>query len=470
VRVRVKLGVLRSRFVGGVRVLPDAAREKPAGWLLRARVRNDGHERVFRVSMLADGQTFELGWRGGDVDGARRLLSHESELVRVAQVMQGVEGARVIALARGRRSAEVRVDGSMLLQVCDDDSGAVVAEQPLTVGLNAPPEPPRLVFSRHPVAVSTPAVRDAVPRPDEVSGAREPESQVPLDPLRGEAEFFAQNDNAYLRAVGLGAIWYFQQKIARQIDMAATIRRELGGGVRLRGLTLACGDMAGEYAFLRQVGVSEIDAWDISEGQRVKFYDHVYDGEIPVNYSIGDVNKIALEPGRYDVVYLQHAYHHVEALEHVADHIAASLRPGGVFALVDYVGANFLQRTPRQREICGALWKTLPARVRVARNGSVVEQLRIPPRHTLPPYEAVRSEDILGVLHERFTPVKLFLYGGLINPIFNGFAHLYTDSEEDKQFIRMMWELDQALIRTGGIEPDFIRSIWRPAAPTQKAD
>ena len=46
---------------------------------------------------------------------------------------------------------------------------------------------------------------------------------------------------------------------------------------------------------------------------------------------------------------MQQAYHHIEALEHVADEIAKSLKPGGIFAISDYIGANFLQRTPRRR-------------------------------------------------------------------------------------------------------------------------
>jgi hypothetical protein len=35
---------------------------------------------------------------------------------------------------------------------------------------------------------------------------------------------------------------------------------------------MACGDMFGEYGFFKGVGVAEVDASDISEGQRAKFF------------------------------------------------------------------------------------------------------------------------------------------------------------------------------------------------------
>ena len=98
--------------------------------------------------------------------------------------------------------------------------------------------------------------------------------------------------------------------------------------------------MTGEFGFLKRMGVAEIDAFDLSVGQRRKFLDNVYDNSIPVNYTIADVNDIELAAGRYDVVYLQHAYHHVERLEHVADQISDTLKPDGTLAIIDYVGAT----------------------------------------------------------------------------------------------------------------------------------
>ena len=242
------------------------------------------------------------------------------------------------------------------------------------------------------------------------------------------------------------------------------MKQRLAGREHAVALTLACGDMTGEFGFLKRMGVAEIDAFDLSVGQRQKFLDNVYDNSIPVNYEIADVNDIELAAGRYDVVYLQHAYHHVERLEHVADQISNALKPDGTLAIIDYVGANFLQRTPRQRDLCGAIWRTMPERYRVRPSGRVFAELRIPDKASLSPYEAVRSEEIVAVLDSRFDRQETYFFGGILFPIFNGIAQNFTDSATDQEFLRVMWDLDRWLLDSGNIEPNFVKAIYTPRA------
>ncbi|MDX1745870.1 MAG: class I SAM-dependent methyltransferase, partial [Halobacteriales archaeon] len=260
-----------------------------------------------------------------------------------------------------------------------------------------------------------------------------------------------------------GAIPYFRSRMSEQLRVGPVAKKLMRDRLAPVGLALACGDMAGEYGFFKRTGITEVDAYDISPGQRDKFYDRVYDGEIEVNYLIADVNEIQLPENRYDLVYLHHAYHHVEELEHVADQILESLKPDGVLAVVDYVGANFLQRTERQRDLCSAIWRTMPERYRLNQKGQVVSKLRIPPKESLSPYEAIRAEDIVEVLDERFEVEERFFYAGILFPLFNGFARNYDDdSEADQEFLRLMWDLDRWLIETGNIEPNFMKAIYRP--------
>jgi len=279
-----------------------------------------------------------------------------------------------------------------------------------------------------------------------------------------EARHFGETDNQYNRDVSWGVLPVFWHEVGKRVDIAGTAAEHLRGRDHPVGLTLACGDMHGEYRMLKNAGAKEIDAFDISEGQRDKFFRNVYDGAVRVNYEICDVNQISLDRKRYDVVFVLQAYHHVERLEHVADEIRASLKDDGIFVLIDYVGANFLQRTPRQRDLCGAIWRTMPERYRIARNGRVVNELRIPDKDSLSPYEAIRSEEILSVLESRFETRDAFLYGGILMPLFNGFANNYTDSPDDLMFQKIMWQLDRWLIQTGRIEPNFIRAIFVPRA------
>lgn len=277
-----------------------------------------------------------------------------------------------------------------------------------------------------------------------------------------EAERFSHQDNRRRRELVWTAIPYFREQIAASFDLHAHLREHLAGRDELRALTLACGDMSGEYRMFRRLGVGEIDAFDVSPGQREKFYRDVFDGSAAVTYTIADVNTIELPRHRYDVVYLQHAYHHVVRLEHVAGELRTALKPDGVLAIVDYIGANRLQRTPRQRDLCGAIWRALPERYRVRPNGRVFAELRIPDPKKLSPYEAVRSEEILGVLDDHFEPIAIYLYGGILFPLFNGTAQNYTNSPADQALLRVMWDLDRWLLDHDGIEPNFVQALYRP--------
>ena len=142
----------------------------------------------------------------------------------------------------------------------------------------------------------------------------------------------------------------------------------------------------------------------------------------------------------------------------------AALKPDGTLAIIDYVGANFLQRTPRQRDLCAAIWRTLPSATGCGRADACSAELRIPDKASLSPYEAVRAEDILEVLDARFERRESFFFGGILYPLFNGIGQNFTESETDQEFLRVMWDLDRWLIDSGNIEPSFMKAIFVPKA------
>ena len=463
----------------------EAPRPIPAGWLLRLAFRNAGAVGTFEATVSTtegadpSGLTtpWRLAWRHNTAKAEVRLEPGDAELFRlaIARTSRSEPDFLLLALDDATREerrypAARRNDTTFRIRIRHCERDKVVADRHVRLAYETRDGElvPTVTFVRRGGSGATAAHAPMVPEPVvPVTEPSQPPDPAPptssaSDALTEEAQRFSEMDNRYLRDVGLGSVPYFREQIAANLDLAASIRRHLAGRDHTAALTLACGTMTGEYRLLKRVGIAQIDAWDISEGQREKFYRDVYDGEVPVTYGIRDVNEIELEPSRYDVVYLQHAYHHVEALEHVADEIRTSLKPGGILAIVDFVGGNFLQRTPRQRDLCGAIWRTMPERYRIARNGKVVPELRIPPKDSLPPYEAVRSEEILPVLRARFEAEELFLYAGILYPLFNGFAQHYTDSAEDREFTRIMWDLDRWLIETGNIEPSYMKAIFVP--------
>ncbi len=284
-----------------------------------------------------------------------------------------------------------------------------------------------------------------------------------LDTLASEASYFADQDNTQLRSRSWSSVPLFQHLIHQASDLNQQTRKALENVKAPRALSLACGDMQGEYKFLvSTAGVKHIDAFDISEGQRNKFYARTdLNDAVSVDYQLVDVNKIELPENHYDIVYIQQAYHHLEAVEHVASQINRSLKANGIFVLVDYIGANFLQRTQKQRAICEMLWPFLAERYRRTPEGQVRIKLQIPHKESLSPYEAIRAEEILPVLQNTFDTQHLFLFAGILFPLLEGFAQNYTDSDEDRRLLKSMWDLDRKLIEAGDVEPNFVRAVFR---------
>ncbi|NNE73600.1 MAG: class I SAM-dependent methyltransferase [Acidimicrobiales bacterium] len=277
-----------------------------------------------------------------------------------------------------------------------------------------------------------------------------------------EAKFFGKQDNQRARAVGWSSLGYFQRRLHKRINLVSATAEVLGDRTPKRGLTLGCGDMTGEYRLFNLCQIDHITAYDISEGQRDKFYDYVYNPElgIEVDYRIGDAANDDLGENEFDMVYIQQSYHHFEEVEKVAANIARALKPDGVFVLNDYIGPPFLQRTEKQREVTRRIWKTLPKRFRKGPNGKIHDDILIPPIESLPPHEAIRSDAILPALREHFDVIDEHQFAGLLFPLFNGFAQNY-DEKGVQPFIRSMWEMDELLIEQGVIEPNFIRGLYR---------
>ena len=278
--------------------------------------------------------------------------------------------------------------------------------------------------------------------------------------IQTEARLFGEQDNAKQRSSAWSSIAYFQHQLRDTFDIGSVARAHLTGRRSCRALALAPGDMQGEYPFLEGLGVTAIDVIDLSPGQRGKFFAREPAPTIDVTYDIADINQVELPAKTYDVVYVQQAFHHFEALEHLAAQVNGALRDDGIFVVIDYIGANYLQRTPNQRAFCQAIWERMPERWRRDAGGRVHETLFIPRRKNLSPFEAIRAEEIETILARTLKPMASDRFAAILFPLFNGFAHNYTNDATDRAFIEKMWALDRRLIAAGDVEANFLRAIY----------
>src|SRR5205085_9891820 len=93
------------------------------------------------------------------------------------------------------------------------------------------------------------------------------------------------------------------------------------------GLSLACGSGRTEREFLRLGICQRFHGIDISPEVIVEARENGRGLEL--TYEAADLNRVVLVPAAYDLVITQNCLHDVIELEHLAEQIWRSLKPGG---------------------------------------------------------------------------------------------------------------------------------------------
>ena len=171
-----------------------------------------------------------------------------------------------------------------------------------------------------------------------------------------------------------------QKKILFDEDRQAADRLRPTRGLGLRavlrernltfesGLSLACGAGRAEREFLRQGICKRFQGIDISdraieEARRLA-------ADLPLTYEVADLNHVTLAQNSYDLVTTSSCLHHVLELEHLAEQIWRSLRPGGYLWIHDYVGETQFQYSDRRLAVSIDYWPH--CRSAIADSGSAV--------------------------------------------------------------------------------------------------
>lgn len=163
----------------------------------------------------------------------------------------------------------------------------------------------------------------------------------------------------------------------------------------------------------------------------------------------------------YHAVIANQSLHHVVALEHLFDNIAAHLAPGGRFITADMIGRNGHQRWPEARAIIDEFWRELPAEKRRNRLLGRTEARFMDWDCSVAGFEGVRAQDILPLLIERFHFEMFLPFGNLIDPFTDrAFGHNFSvDSAEDRAFIDRVHQRDEEEIAAGRLSPTHLFAV-----------
>ncbi len=233
-------------------------------------------------------------------------------------------------------------------------------------------------------------------------------------------------------AVGRGRHWLEHPKVQERINLKITGRpnlnryhqfvfEDLGGRVPVgRALTVGCGagDLERGLAKLCNFCVRH-DALDVSDAAVEKArklagqaaYTHI-------RYWVSDLNSVQLEKQAYDVVFGISSVHHVAKLELLYGQISRALKPRGCFYMDEFIGPSQFQWSDQQLDAVNRMLERIPERLRVRQStGTVKERVMRPSIAEMnadDPSEAIRSEEIVPLLAERFPDFLLRGYGGNI--------------------------------------------------------
>jgi SAM-dependent methyltransferase len=172
---------------------------------------------------------------------------------------------------------------------------------------------------------------------------------------------------------------------------------------------LGCDEEQYEKAWLGGGGSERLDVYELSPGVIRKVRAGLDGWRRRARFIRCDLNFAELPEAHYDVIWSSGCLHHIVNLEHLFAQVARALRPGGLFALHDYVGERRRQYSPQRLARINALLSELPARFRLG----AVERITAPDPALLSHFCATRSDDILPLAEQYFEPVHVARFSSL---------------------------------------------------------
>lgn len=254
--------------------------------------------------------------------------------------------------------------------------------------------------------------------------------------------------------------------------LAFAKRRFLPEGAS-HGLSLGCGYGWAEREAIRLGLCRSFDAVDISEealdvARRVALEEGL---EEQLAYRRADLNDVELEPSTYDVVLAAQVLHHVDALEHLLDHVAASLVPGGLFIVNEYVGPARFQWLDKTEVLMNRMLELLPEELRVNPFNEFVkehlERAAAAEIARVDPSESIRSDEIVALLESRFDLLYRADFGGTLLQFLLAdiVANFRQDDPKDVALLDLMSLFEEVLIAERVLPSDFAFFVLRARGP-----
>jgi ubiquinone/menaquinone biosynthesis C-methylase UbiE len=236
-----------------------------------------------------------------------------------------------------------------------------------------------------------------------------------------------------------------------------------GSGRRL--LSLGCGPGGVELSLARLCPEAAIHGIDLNPDLLKMGQDRARDEHLSVTFEEADLNTAAFPAELYEVVFCHASMHHVLELEHLADQIKRTLKPGGRLIVEDVIMRNGSLMWPETKDVVASIWRTLPASYRINHTGYADKQVDAEPWEadtSAGSMECIRSEDVLPVLERWFRPIVSLNYLSLGMRFFH---HMYGPNFDlsrpfDAAFFEWIWQLDALMVATSQLRGELHFGVY----------
>jgi SAM-dependent methyltransferase len=296
--------------------------------------------------------------------------------------------------------------------------------------------------------------------------------------VHGKESFWERLTGAGNRSISLsppGAQRYagdlLQKELKRPIpDFTALLKQKIGKlpkGAKLRVLSLCCGVADKEAVLMSRVdgGRVELTLMDLN-AELLQKAKQALSEYCEAQVAAVDVNALALESGRYDVILCAAGLHHLIELERVVDAIANGLTSAGEFwSISEYIGRPGARLWPDAYQFANRFVAKLPEKYRV--NWTDKEQQLVDSQLSnfdcsVATFEGIRSDQIDDCLNQRLVPHHVSRQACFLWRFFDGtYSRNYDlQQSEDVKVIRRAVLMDAEHQRAGG-RPTSLNAVYR---------
>lgn len=297
-------------------------------------------------------------------------------------------------------------------------------------------------------------VRPAVPASHGGERVIRPTDLLYPSRLQAEADFWARIDFG-------GGFFALARPSDRMTNAAYTGDPErswlddfIARGPFARAAALGCDEGGYEGEWLARGGSQQLDVYELSPTvirtvrgglrrqvrRRARF--------VPM-----DLSCARLPSAAYDAIWSSGCLHHVADLEHLFAEVERALKPGGLFAIRDYIGERRMRFAPERLARVNAVLRQIPARFRR------VEAVEPPPIQGLSPFCGIRADDIVPLAEARFDVVHRASSGALF-PL-NFAVDLDTIAREAPEVLAQLQAAETAALQAPDARPCGVYLVLR---------